>query len=284
MIPRKKLLIGAAFIAVIIAFFFLASQASPTYFEELGLSMSLPLFTFLIAIIDGFNPCTMWVLTFLLVLLISVSHSRKRIFAVGYTFVIVVYIIYFMFMAAWLNIFLFLGYIDPLRIIIGSVAIIAGLISCKDYFTAKEDICVGGVCDTSKPADEGFLRKNIFKRMEKLQNVIVSGSMPALLIASVVLALFASLVELPCTAGWPLIYTKILAEKAMESLAYYGYIALYNLFYVIPLAAIIAFFGYFFREKEISKSTMRLIKLIGGFIMILLGIILLINPGLLAIV
>ena len=280
---RKKLIIGIIFVAILVVFFLLAKQVSPDYFQNLGLIMPLPLFTFLIAIIDGFNPCTMWVLTFLLVLLISVSESRKRVLAVGYTFVIVVYIIYFLFMAAWLNIFLFLGYVDPLRIIIGSVAIIAGLISCKDYFTSKEDICVGGVCNPEEKS-EGFLKKNIYKRFEKIQDVIVKGSMPALIIASIVLALFASLVELPCTAGWPLIYTKVLTDQAMAGLGYYLYLAFYNLIYIIPLAAIITIFSYFFKAKEISKSTMRLIKLIGGFIMILLGIVLLVNPGLLALV
>jgi len=104
---KKKIAVAVIIIAALMSFFFLTEQASPDYFKELGLVLPLYLFTFMIAIIDGFNPCTMWVLTFLLVLMISVAHSRKRIFAVGYTFVAVVYVIYFLFMAAWLNVFLY---------------------------------------------------------------------------------------------------------------------------------------------------------------------------------
>ena len=88
---RRKIIWIIIIVVVLVAFFMIAKNASPDYFKELGLSLPLPVFTFIIAIIDGFNPCTIWVLTFLLVLMISVSSSRKRIFTVGLTFIIVVY-------------------------------------------------------------------------------------------------------------------------------------------------------------------------------------------------
>ena len=272
---RKKIIVAVIIIAALITFFFLAKQASPDYFRELGLVLPLPLFTFLIAIIDGFNPCTMWVLTFLLVLLISVSHSRKRIFAVGYTFVAVVFIVYFLFMAAWLNVFLYIGYIDTVRIAIAAVALIAGIINCKDYFFFRKGVTLMIQEKHKAP---------LVKKIEAMKNIIRKGSMPGLVAASITLALFASLVELPCTAGWPIIYTKILAEKALAGISYYIYLLFYNMIYIIPLAAIITAFGYFFKGKQITKEHMQLIKLIGGLIMIALGIILLVNPELLMLV
>jgi cytochrome c biogenesis protein CcdA len=272
---EKKVAVAFIIVAALVAFFFLAKQASPEYFRELGLVLPLPLFTLLIAIIDGFNPCTMWVLTFLLVLLLSVSHSRKRILAVGYTFVGVVFIVYFLFMAAWLNVFLYLGYIDTVRIAIALVALAAGVINCKDYFFFRK-----GVTLMIQEKHKGPL----VKRIETMKDVIRKGSMPALIIASITLALFASLVELPCTAGWPIIYTNILTGKALTNIAYYVYLLFYNLIYIIPLAAIITVFGYFFKGKQITKEQMQVIKLIGGLIMIALGIILLVNPELLMLV
>jgi cytochrome c biogenesis protein CcdA len=269
----KKLLVAAFVVAALIAFFFIAKNLDPNYFKELGLGMSLPLFTFLIAIIDGFNPCTMWVLTFLLVLLFSVSDSRKRIFAVGYTFVAVVFIIYFMFMAAWLNIFMYIGYVDIVRVVIAIVALAAGAINCKDYFFFREGITLMIQEQHKKP---------LVEKLNAMKGLIKRGSMPALIGASVILALFASLVELPCTAGWPIIYTKILADRVLENtFCYYCHILLYCLIYIIPLSVIIFSFGYFFKGKQISKDQMRLIKLIGGVIMIALGIVLLVNPSLL---
>ena len=273
---RKKILWVIVIVAFLTAFFFIAKNASPDYFKELGLTLPLPVFTFLIAIIDGFNPCTIWVLTFLLVLLISVSSSRKRVFTVGFTFIIVVYIFYFLFMAAWLNVFKFIGFIDPLRITIGIIAVVAGLINCKEFFAFRKGVTL--------MIQEGH--KNILlEKLEKMKHIIKTGSMPTLIIASIVLAAFASLVELPCTFGWPLIYTSILSGMVLESgIMYYLYLALYNLIYVIPLTVIIILFGWVFKGKQITKEQMKMIKLIGGIIMIALGIVLLFNPELLMLV
>lgn len=273
---RKRTIVALAIVAAIAAFFLLAQNADPEYLREAGLVMPLPYFTFLIAIIDGFNPCTMWVLTFLLVLLISVSQSRKRIFTVGFVFVAVVYIFYLMFMAAWLNVFLYIGFLDPVRIAIGLVALVAGLINCKEFFAFRK-----GVTLMIQEKHKGPL----VRRIEGMKEVIRHGSLPALVLASIVLASFASLVELPCTAGFPIIYTKILSEKVFaESAAYYVYLVLYALVYVIPLASIITLFGYFFRGRQITKGQMQAIKVFGGLIMIALGIILLFNPDLLMLV
>jgi cytochrome c biogenesis protein CcdA len=273
---RKRIAVALGIVVAIIIFFALASLADPDYFRELGLVMPLPLFTFVIAIIDGFNPCTMWVLTFLLVLLISVSENRKRIFTVGFVFVIVVYVFYFLFMAAWLNVFFYIGFLDPVRIGIGILALVAGAINCKEFFAFRKGVTLMIQEEHKVP---------LVNRIRKMKDVIKHGSFPALILASVVLAAFASLVELPCTAGFPIIYTKILAEKVfLESAVYYLYLAFYNLIYVIPLAAIITLFGYFFKGKQISKSQMQVIKVIGGLIMIMLGIILIFNPGLLMLV
>ncbi len=273
---RKRLVIALVLVAAIVAFFVVAQNADPGYLRGLGLVLPLPYFTFMIAIIDGFNPCTMWVLSFLLVLLISVSESRKRIFTVGFTFVVVVYIFYFLFMAAWLNVFLYLGFLDPVRIAIGLVALIAGLINCKEFFAFRKGITLM-IQESHKIP--------LVNRIEGMKDVIKHGSFPALIMASVILASFASLVELPCTAGFPIIYTKILSERVFaESMIYYLYLMFYNLVYVIPLAAIITLFGYFFKGKQITKGQMQAIKVFGGLIMIALGIILIFNPELLMLV
>jgi len=282
---HKKIITAIFAIAFLVTLFFLTKNADPEYFKNLGLTLSLPLFTFLIAIIDGFNPCTMWLLTFLLVLLISVSESRKRIFIVGFSFVSVVFIIYFLFTAAWLNIFRYIGFIDPLRITIGIIALVAGFYNLKSYFFSKTSVCVGGVCEAQDESKESFLKKAIFGKIRKITEIIKKGSIPALIIASITMAVFSSLVELPCTAGWPIIYTGVLSSKFfVQTFNYYAYLFLYNIFYVVPLSIIILLFGWLFKGKGISKNQMQMIKLGGGLIMIFLGIILLFNPELLMLV
>ncbi len=253
-----------------------SSENTSNFFQELGLFLPLPLFTSIIALIDGFNPCTIWVLSFLLILLISVSENRKRIFVVGFTFVTVIFITYFLFMAAWLNVFRFIGFIDPIRITIAVIAIIAGLINCKEMFAFRKGPTLM-IQSRNKPA--------LLKKIDKVKNVIKYGSLPALIGASIILAGFASLIELPCTAGWPIIYTGILAGQVLsQSASYYFYLLFYNLIYIIPLSIIILLFGWFFKGKQISKQQMQIIKLISGLIMIALGIILLVNPDLLTLI
>jgi len=273
---QKNLVVVGLSLAFLAGFFAVAKVVSPEFLKEMGYTLPLPLFTFMIAVVDGFNPCNMFVLTFLLALMVSVSHSRLRIYTVGYTFVVVVYIIYFLFMAAWLNIFKYIGFIDPLRISIAVIALVAGAINCKELFFFKK-----GVSLTTSDKGANFLQKKARNMKETIKN----GTMPMLIVSSVVLAFFASLIELPCTAGFPIVYTSILSgmKIANGSFFYYFWIAIYNLFYVIPLVVIIGVFGYTFRGKAISEKTVQRIKFIGGFIMLLLGIVLLVNPQMIGI-
>jgi len=271
----KKIIIVAIIASALIGFFFFVRTLNPSALKELGYTLPLPVFTALIAIIDGFNPCTLWVLTFLLVLMMSVSHSRKRILTVGYTFAAVVFVVYFLFMAAWLNIFKFLGFYDPIRIGVACLALVAGVINCKEFFFYRK-----GVTLMIQDKHVGYLKR----KLNTMKDVIKRGTMPALIGSSIVLAAFASLVELPCTAGWPVIYTKILADKAVTGVSHYAYLIFYNLIYILPLVTIITLFGWFMYGKTIPKSWMRTLKLIGGLIMIALGIILLVNPELLMLI
>jgi cytochrome c biogenesis protein CcdA len=272
---QKNYLIIGISILFLIGFFIFAKNVSPEFLEKLGYTLPLPVFTFLIALVDGFNPCNLFVLTLLLGLLVSASHSRKRIYAIGYTFILVVFVIYFIFMAAWLNIFKYVGFITPLRMGIALIALIAGLINCKELVAFRK-----GVTLMIQEQHKGSL----LKKIERMKEIIVNGSMLTLILASVSLAAFASLVELPCTAGFPIIYTGVLTGKMLaNSFSYYLYLLLYNFIYVVPLIVIITMFGYTLKGKQITQRQMAIIKFIGGLIMILLGLILLINPRLIGI-
>lgn len=268
---NKKYLILGITVVVLAAFYFLTKLISTDAIEVMGNTLPLPVTTLIIAIVDGFNPCNLFVLTLLISLLLSESHSRKKIFAVGFTFIGVVYIFYFLFMAAWLNIFKYIGFIDPLRYAIAALAIIAGLINMKELFFYRK-----GVTLMIQDKHVGPVKRKI----NHVSELMKKGSMPALIGASAILAIFASLVELPCTAGFPIIYTGILSGHGIAGLSHYLYLALYNLIYILPLATIILVFGYTFRGKAIKKDTMSIIKYIGGAIMLLLGIVLIAAPAL----
>ena len=269
---RYVFLIGGIVALVIIALFLGAQHVPPDALEQLGTNLPLPLFTFIIAIVDGFNPCNLFVLTLLLGFLVAASKSRLRIYITGYTFVFVVAVFYFLFMAAWLNVFRYIGFVPVLRTGIAIIAIIAGLINCKELFFYKK-----GVSLTIQDRHKGPL----YRKARHMQEVITEGAIPALIIASAALGIFSSLVELPCTAGFPIIYTGILAGRYLDtSLSYYAYLALYNLVYVLPLIVVIGVFGFVLKAGKITPRHVQVIKFIGGLIMILLGIVLIVNPGL----
>jgi len=271
----KDILVAGVVVVGLILFFILAKNVSSDYLEKTGHQLPLPIFTFLIAIVDGFNPCNMFVLTCLMALLVATSSARLRLYAVGLSFVAMVYLFYFTFMAAWLNIFKYIGFIRPLSIALGVIAILAGLINCKELFFFRK-----GLTLTVSEKNKGPL----MQKMDRMKDIIRNGSFPLLISSSIGLAALASLVELPCTAGFPIIYTGVLTGRGLgDTWIYYAYLMLYNLFYVIPLLVIISVFIYTLRARQLTQRQIEIMKFIGGVIMLLLGIILLVNPGLIGI-
>lgn len=259
----------------LILFFIFAGKIPPDLIEKSGYSMPLPLFTLFIGLVDGFNPCNMFVLTCLLGLLVSTSSTRQRLYLVGFCFVFVVFLFYFLFMAAWLNVFKYMGFVTPLRMTLAVIALIAGTINCKEILFFKK-----GVSLTIQEQHKGPL----FKKMRDLRSRIEKGSLLVLLGSAISLAVFSSLIELLCTAGFPIIYTGILTGKGLEkTVQYYLYLIYYNIVYVLPLAVIVFVIIHTFKATHVTQRQVEIMKFIGGIIMILLGLALLLNPMLLGI-
>lgn len=230
--------------------------------------LSLPLFTVIIGLLDGFNPCAMWVLSFLLTLIIY-AHSRKRILLVGGIFVVTSGLVYFLFMSAWLNLFLVIGYADAVRILIGIAAIAAGIVNVKDFFMFGKGFSLT-IPDHYKPG--------LIARMRAL---VTMKKNVGLIFGTITLALFANLVEVLCTSGFPAIYTRVLTLRKMPTVTYYAYLGLYNIIYIVPLAVIVAAFAITMGRRKLSEKEGRILKLAGGILMCVLGSVLLLKPGLL---
>jgi len=227
--------------------------------------LSLPLLTLLLGGLDAFNPCAFFVLLFLLSLLVN-TRSRGRMLLVGGVFVLFSGFIYFLFMAAWLNLFTLLGGVGPLTLVAGMVAVAIALVNIKEYFRFKE-----GVSLTISEQNRGRL----FRRMRGLLD---AESLPALLTGAVVLAVAANSYELLCTAGFPMVYTRILTLEQLPAAGYYAYLALYNLVYVTPLLLIVIAFVYTLGRRKLSEGEGRLLKLLSGILMLSLGGVLILAP------
>lgn len=96
-------------------------------------ALGLPIFTLAMGLLDGFNPCAMWVLLFLLSLLVH-WRDRRRMALVAGTFVLVSGAVYYAFMAAWLNVFLLLGFTAWLRLLLGSLALVLGVVNLSEFW------------------------------------------------------------------------------------------------------------------------------------------------------
>lgn len=220
--------------------------------------VSLPMLTFVIAACDSLNPCAFFVLLFLLSLLVH-ARSRARMALIGGIFVFASAAVYFLFMAAWLNLFLFVGHLDRITALAGAVAIVIALINIKDFFWFKRGVSLS-IPEAAKPG--------VFQRMTRL---VGESRLWTMLAGTIFLAFTTNLYELLCTTGFPMIYTRVLTLRNLSPAAYYGYLLLYNIIYVAPLLLIVVGFVWTLGVRKLTEYEGRILKLLSGVMMLLLG-------------
>ncbi len=228
--------------------------------------LSLPVLTLVLAGVDAFNPCAFFVLLFLLSLLVH-AKSRARMLIIGGTFVLFSGLVYFVFMAAWLNVFLIAGELRVMTVAAGLLAVVVGGLNVKDYFLFKQGPSLS-IPESAKPG--------LFKRMRA---VVTTGSLLPMLASTVMLAIVANSYELLCTAGFPMVYTRALTLAGLEGWQHYAWLAAYNVIYVLPLLAIVLVFTYTLGQRKLSEAEGRLLKLVSGYMMLGFGLVLLLAPN-----
>jgi len=227
--------------------------------------LSLPLLTILLAGLDAFNPCAFFVLLFLLSLLVH-QQDRQRMLIIGGVFVAFSGLMYFAFMAAWLNLFLLIGSLPWVTAAAGLVALLMAAVNLKDYLFFHQGITLS--------IPEGG-KADIFQRARR---VLGAGNLPTMLATTIVLAIAANLYELLCTAGFPMLFTRLLTLQENSPTRHYLYLTLYNVIYVLPLLLIVLAFVRSMGARKLSEREGRLLKLLSGLMMLGLGLLLLLAP------
>lgn len=227
--------------------------------------VGLPAFTLALGLLDGFNPCSMWVLLFMLSMLATLQDRLKMLLIAG-TFIAVEGLAYFVFMAAWLNAFLFVGLSRPTEVFLGSIAVLAGAVNVKDFWAFHRGITLG-IPESAKPG--------LYAR---IRAILHAEDLTAALAATVVLAVLVQAVEFLCTAGFPALYTRILTMRQLDWWAYYGYLGLYNAAYMFDDALVLAVGVVTLSRARLQEREGRWLKLIGGLVMLGLGLVLLARP------
>lgn len=239
-------------------------------FGELSVErLGLPLFTLALGLLDGFNPCAMWVLLFLLSLLVRL-RDRRRMALIAGTFVAVSGIVYYAFMAAWLNLFLLVGLSALLTRVLGGVAVLIGLVNLRDSLRRQGGFTFA-IPDSAKPG--------LYARV---RGILQTHALLPALAAVASLAVAVNFIELLCTAGLPAIYTAVLAQQQLEPIAHYGYLALYILGYVADDALMVGTAVAALGSRKLSERSGRGLKLLSGAVMLALGLVLLLRPDWLA--
>jgi glutaredoxin len=227
--------------------------------------LGLPLFTIAVGLVDGFNPCAMWVLLFLLSILVNL-HDRWKILAVAGTFVIISGLAYFAFMAAWLNVFRLVGLLRPAQIALGAIAVFIGAVHVKDFFAFKRGVSFS-IPEAAKPG--------IYARVRR---IVTAERMLGAVLGAAVLAVLVNVVELLCTAGLPALYTQILSMRQFPLWKDYLYLGLYNLAYMFDDGLMVGIVVATLGKHKLQEREGRWLKLLSGLVILLLGALMLLKP------
>jgi thiol-disulfide isomerase/thioredoxin len=240
-------------------------------------NMSPMVLAIVLGALDGFNACAMIALSFLLSVLVS-TGIRERVFLIGGTFIFISGIVYFLFISAWLNLFLVLEQIKYITLLVGAIIIVFSIFLLKDYF--HNVIC--RICEAGSEKEKSIffrIEKKLFEKMQEISQA--KTSLPLMLLGVAVIAAGVNLIELVCSLGFPLAFTKMLASYDLTVSSYYLYILIYILFYMIDDLIIFALAIWTLRITQVSEKYLRAVKLISGIVLLILGLIILFKPELL---
>ncbi len=227
---------------------------------------SLPLISVILGLVDGFNPCAMWVLIFLITMLFDMKN-RKKMWILGLTFLISSALIYLSFMLAWLGVISSVTQ-SWFRYIIALVALIAGIINLISFIKSLNK-------DTGCQVVNSDKRK---KLMNKIKKITHEKSFILAMIGMVVLAFSVNLVELACSAGIPVLFTQILSMNQLHMIQYILYFSMYILFFLIDDIIVFAIAMITLKITGISNKYTKYSHLIGGIIMLLIGLMMIFKP------
>lgn len=227
--------------------------------------VGMPAFTLLVGLVDGFNPCAMWVLLFLLSMLVNV-RSRRRMAMIGGTFVVISGLAYYAFMAAWLGLFLWIGLSRWLQIGLGLVAVAIGALHLKESMVPGRGPSLA-IPRAAKPG--------IYARVRR---ILHAEDLGGALAATIALAVTVNLVELLCTAGLPALYTQILTAQDLSGWAYHGYLALYIAAYMLDDALMLFIAVVTLSRRKLQERGGRVLQVVSGAVMLLLGLLLILHP------
>lgn len=228
-------------------------------------AVSLPLITVILGTLDGFNPCAMWVLLFLISMLLGMK-DQKKMWILGVTFLFTSALVYFLVMLAWIQITASFSTVVWLRTLIALVAIAGGMINLRSAMKKVDDGCE--VVDDQK-------RKKIF---ERVKDFTTQKSFVLALLGVMALAISVNVIELACSAGLPLLFSQIMTINNLSPVEYFMYTTLYIFFFLLDDLIVFTIAMVSLKMTGISTKYGKYSHLIGGILMLIIGALLIFKP------
>ncbi len=234
-------------------------------------TFSLFSLSLILGVIDGFNPCAMWVLITFLTLLSQAGSKKKMIFLAG-IFILAQGIMYNLILNVWYKTWDFVAldqYVTPL---VGILALSGGIFFLTRW---RKNKSAALVCDISDIDTQS-------KTINKFQQIVQQPVTIASIIAIFIIAFSVNVIEFACSIGIPQAYTKILELNLLTLMERQWYILVFTLGYMFDDVVVfgLAIWGYSKLQSHGGKYAQWSL-LIGGVLMLLLGGILIFNPSLL---
>ncbi len=234
-------------------------------------NISLPLVSIVIGLVDGFNPCAMWVLIFLISLMIGMKN-RKRMWCLGIAFLLSSAIVYFAFMMAWVNVAGMFTSSNIIEILVGIVALLGGGINLYNFIKEVRRKDVG--CSVTN-------NKQKKKIMVHAKEIVTENSFLLALLGVMVLAVSVNIIELACSAGLPILFAQILSMNDLSNAQTWFYNILYIFFFLLDDLIVFIIAMTTMKLTGISNKYNKYAHLIGGIIMLLIGILMIFAPNIL---
>lgn len=230
-------------------------------------TVSLPIFSIVLGVVDGFNPCAMWILVFLITMLFGMK-DRRKMWILGITFIATSGLVYLLFMVSWLNLATFLTKISLIRLLISVFSIVFGMINIHKYIKESSEE-VG--CDTTDEKERG-------KIMERIKKITSQQKFLLAMLGIMALAVSVNILELLCSLGLPVIFTQVLALNNLTLPQHALYLLLYIFFFLIDDILVFTIAMKTLSIKGISNRYTKYSHLIGGVIMLLIGLLMVLKP------
>ncbi|HSF86950.1 MAG TPA: hypothetical protein VLG28_15005 [Acidimicrobiia bacterium] len=229
---------------------------------------SLVVSTLAISFVDGFNPCSLWVLSMLLALVLH-TRSRRRVLAVGVVFLAVTTLLYGFYIAGVYSVLSYVSYVDWIRVAVALIALTFGLLNLKEFVWPGAGPSLA-IDDRHKP--------KLYQRMRNIASP--DRPLPQVLGGTAALAVGVSLIETPCTAGFPLMWSNLLSDAEVGTAAALALFALYMTVFLIDELLVLGAAVLAMRVTKLQERHGRVLRLVGGMVMVVLAGVMILRPEL----